>query len=204
MVNIVLVGSGFPVAKVEVADIVVPAGPWEEQTRIPVMLDATAGEYRMLLGPNRAEFSIVSVPPSIERVGAVVEAAQRFVDLYAGQKSVLAIGHNIRVLLGPQDMQAEVFLQNFFPGDLLASSLGVVGLGAAELVWSFKQGEEDQANLKASVTSADRVRIDLNYHFTVKTDAPAEGTIRKLPATLIASQQVVERLSQFKPADRGV
>lgn len=191
--NIVLIGENFPVGSIDLEDFHFLGRPVQERVRLPMVLEAQAGEFSITVLPERFQVSVRESQPTSDKVEAVVAAAEVFLE-YAGRRTITAVGHNCAIEIGA-DEPGQV-LSPVIDHDRLKDALGLEEAPEADLTLWFKKGAESRSRLKVVAHGRkDTVLLDFNFHYTIargEDSIDAESAISSFGASLEMARTLAE------------
>jgi hypothetical protein len=202
--NIVLAGSNFPVQQIELDDFSFLGRPLRPGLRIPVALQAVAGEFRLEVFEERLQVSVVDASATPDKIAALQEAARTFINEYAGRKAITAVGHNFQGTATTQlgtgtELLKRLAWRRALAGIIASTADPVLSLGVR-----FRRGFETTSLLRveASIDDTSRFFYDLNFSFSM-TGEEGQAKFSALEAldafntSLGAGTEIVEGLSQL-------
>ena len=205
--NLVLIGTNFPIDKVDLSDFKVGGERLQERLRLPIAVQASRGEYALDLLPDRFQIAVVNAAVNEARVDAIIEAARTFIEEYAGRRSVAAVGHNFSGAAVNEHAEGTSLVRSLTwheaIDDLLRSTIET----KPTLQIGFRRGNETQATLRLEGTpDAEKFAFDFNFHFAMN-DAEQKQTvydaINALPASYDAASSILGQLTTFDPSNLG-
>jgi hypothetical protein len=202
--NIVLAGSNFPVQQIELDDFSFLGRPLRPGLRIPVALQAVAGEFRLEVFEERLQVSVVDASATPDKIGALQEAARTFINEYAGRKAITAVGHNFQGTATTQLGSGAELLKRLTWRRALAGIIASTTDPVPSLGVRFRRGFETTSllRLEASIDDTSRFFYDLNFSFSMLGEEGQAkfSVLEALDAfntSLAAGTEIVEGLSQL-------
>lgn len=184
--NIVLLGENFPVSSIDLNDFDLLGRPVRELVRLPVVLEAQAGEFRINVLPDRFEIGAKEVNPTGDKQKATSDGAKTFLE-YAGRRTITAVGHNLTTEV-PIGGNESALLGSFVGYDTLAAFLGTDDSPEADLTVNFKTGTDSSGKLTIRTRGRDQsILLDFNFHYGFGKSGltiSVEDAIDQLPQSL--------------------
>ncbi len=203
--NIVLAGSNFPVQQIDLDDFSFLGRPLRAGLRVPVALQAIAGEFRLDVLEERFQVSVVNASPTPDKIGTLQEAARTFINEYAGRKAITAVGHNFQGTATTQLGTGTELLKRLTWRRALAGVIGSTTDPVLSLGVRFRRGFETTSllRLEASTDDASRFFYDLNFSFSmVGEEAQIKFTafeaLDAFNTSLAVGNEIVDGLSQLR------
>ena len=202
--NIVLAGNNFPVQQIELDDFSFLGRPLKPKLRVPVALQAVAGEFRLEVFEERLQVSVVDASPTPDKIGALQQAARTFINEYAGRKAITAVGHNFQGMAPTRLGTSAELLRRLAWRRALADVIGSTTDPVLSLGVRFRRGFETTAllRLEASIDDASQFFYDLNFSFSMvgEEEQAKFTTLEALDAfntSLAAGTEMIEGISQL-------
>jgi len=196
--NIVVVGA-FQVQELDYNDFEFHGQRVAERLRIPPVLQAGVAEYMIELVPGRFQVRAAAPKATAHRMQPIVAAAERFVDDYAGRRTIQLIGHNFAGNFAPgggrssEDFLADLVVLERFRvaagegAPLIRQTVGVI--------WQATPLARGTVQLEP--LRSDTSKVFYNINFTIGADVVAGEQAPLLstpPGEAIASLEALHEL----------
>jgi hypothetical protein len=206
LLSIVITGENFPVESVDLGDFSFLGRPIRETVRLPMVVVAQAGEFRIQVLPDRFDVTVASFASVEDKPPVLLANAERFVEEYVGRRSVTAIGHNFQSGFATSAIRKEEVLARLAHPDplrqLFGGGEGILG----DFVFQTRRGEEDRLRLSVVTTTSpdDQVVLDFNFHFDVRRAGgrPPREALEAFPESLRIASQIDETFPTLFVGDR--
>ncbi|MDE0602430.1 MAG: hypothetical protein OXI56_11615 [bacterium] len=194
--NIVLVGESFPINAVDVEDFDFMGEQVQEILRIPIALEAQAGDFRLSANPQRFQIAASNVTQLSQELHIVKYNAKIFLD-YVGRRTVTAVGHNFQFSLPIKDDGAPFSsLVNYNAINLLMDTPFLVQVA---IDVSFRSSDGTPIKLRTFPPDGNEMLLDLNYHFDIgktKQFTNAEDAIDTIDNSFDKANDLVRRFAE--------
>lgn len=195
--NIVLMGSNFPIDTIRATDFAFPNAV-VDMPRLPMVAIVQAAPFILQVLPVRFQVS-ATTGDNLEDTGAIlVRNALIFCEEYIGPRAVTAVGHNMQSHILVSRLSRTEIHQRLFNVDTVRALVDDEHDLLADAVLQFKRGSADYVRLSVITTGAppDRVVVDFNFNFDMGGDRalPLREVIQLFPESLTIAQDLSERL----------
>jgi hypothetical protein len=177
--NIVLVGSNFPVDKVQLEDFDFDGLETQVQFRLPRILQASAGEYALQILPDRFQIAVIGPTPSPDRIALLKRAALTFADEYTAKRAISAVGHNFVGAFSSSLGSANDFMKHLAWRDDFAKVIAGTSDPILSLTTTIPITDEESRTLRLEPRIRDETHVyyDLNFNWGT-ADKPLKSAVR--------------------------
>lgn len=206
--NIVLLGGGVGVQQLNLQDFDFHGQRLEEQIRVPVALRASAGEYVLEAVPDRFQILVEANKATGYRLEALQANARRYVEDYAGRRSITAVGHNFSGAFDPAGGSPAALMNHLAWRSDFAAAVGVESAAALSVTTRFDAGHGTFATirLEPDATDATKVFYDINYSYGwpqlgLAISVPVDDAIEAYSVSVEHGTAMLHRLASLGGSD---
>lgn len=184
-VGVVIVGSGFPVAQVDL-DVLFPGGKKpESEIKMPQIIQAQTEDYQLVATADRFQLFTTKITSHEESFATLRSAALAFLREYVTARAVSAVGFNFIGRIETNHPTATELLQHIaLPGwysDILHSKV----MPTPVVITRVKLGDEDSTVLQLEPATDDPKAV--SYAINVNWGSAPPNTLESDPSSIVGS-----------------